>query len=117
MDWYQIKVSVETFTGLDMDALHVHIGILAQLATALILRRSVGSPWPWLIVLGAALANEWSDLTYEIWPDRDYQYSESVRDVWNTMLMPTLLLILSRWVPHLLVTPVARGEERPETDA
>ena len=112
MDWYQVKVSLETFTGLDMDALHVHVGVLAQIGMALALRRTLASPWPWLFVLIAALANEWYDLAYETWPDpeRERQLMESVRDVWNTMLVPTLLMILCRFVPGLFVRPVPPGE-------
>jgi hypothetical protein len=107
MDWYQVKESVEAFTGLDMDALHVHVGVLAQIAVALALRRSLASPWPWLIVLAAAIANEYYDLAYETWPDpeRERQLMEGVRDIWNTMLLPTVLLILCRFAPHLFVRP------------
>lgn len=107
MDWYQIKESVELFTGLDMDALHVHVGVLAQIGVALVLRRSLASPWPWLIVLAAALANEAYDLAYETWPDpeRARQFEEGIRDVWNTMLLPTLLMILCRFAPQLFVRP------------
>jgi hypothetical protein len=105
MDWYDIKLTIEVFTGLHEDALHVHVGIISQLLMALVLRRSVASPWPWLLLFAAAGANEWFDLNYEIWPpdERDRQYQESIRDVWNTMLLPTLLLLLSRWAPGLLV--------------
>jgi hypothetical protein len=114
MDWYQLKESVEHFTRLDMDALHVHVGILAQIGVALLLRRTLASPWPWLAVLAAAVANEWYDLNYEIWPEaeRERQYMESVRDIWNTMLIPTLLLLLCRFAPRLFVRP-APAEETP----
>ena len=115
MDWFQVKQSLVLFTGLDMDALHVHVGILAQVGIALMMRRSLASPWPWLIVLAAALTNEYYDLTYEIWPpdDRERQYLESVRDVWNTMLMPTLLLLLCRFAPRLFVRPQPAEEPAP----
>ena len=112
MDWWLMKAWVEETTGLNMDALHVHAGILAQLFFALILRRSIGSVWPWLLLLAAQIGNEWWDLTYEIWPTRDKQWAESIRDTWNTMLLPTLLLVLSRYAPGLLVR-----KERPQADA
>jgi hypothetical protein len=102
MDWYQVKHGISIFTGLHMDALHVHVGVLAQLLAAAVLRRSVASPWPWLLLLTATAANEWFDLAYEIWPDRDDQIAESVRDGWNTMLLPTVLLLTARIVPTLL---------------
>ena len=110
MDWYQIKVSIVSFTGLDMDALHVHAGVMGQLAAAAILRRPVRSPWPWLLVLLAAVANEWWDLAYDIWPNRDDQYAESLRDLWNTMLLPTLLLIACRYALALLIGSPDRSD-------
>ncbi len=109
MDWWQMKYWVEQSTGLHMDALHVHAGVLAQLLLALVLRRSLASVWPWLLVLAAAVANEWWDLTYEIWPTRDEQWAESVRDTWNTMLLPTVLLILSRFAPGVLARKPKSG--------
>ena len=111
MDWFQLKQSISIFTGLHMDALHVHVGVIAQLLTAAAMRRSVASPWPWLLLLLAVLANEGFDLAYEVWPNRDGQIAESVRDSWNTMLLPTLLLLASRLAPRLLVRPPAEGSE------
>ena len=108
MDWYAAKEWVESATGLHMDALHVHAGLICQLLAALVVRRSLASPLPWLIVLAAALANEAYDLAYDPWPDRDLlpnrdsQYAESVKDIWNTMLLPTLLLLVARFHPGVL---------------
>ena len=117
MDWYDIKESVEIFTGLSMDALHVHVGVLAQIAIALVLRRSLASPWPWLAVLAAALANEWSDLSYSVWPDREWQYRESFRDVWNTMLLPTVLIILANIWPGMARSRPELPEVAPDEAA
>lgn len=103
MDWHQLKLWLETASGLNMDALHVHGGLILLLAAALVLRRPLRSPWPWLALLAAELANEYYDYHYEVWPTRDAQFAESVKDVWNTMLVPTLLLVVARWFPALLV--------------
>ena len=102
MSWYELKESLSLASGLSMDALHVHAGVIGQLALAFLLRRTLASPLPWLAVLAAAIANEWSDLSFDAWPNRQVQYDESLRDVWNTMLMPTLLLIIARFAPHLV---------------
>jgi hypothetical protein len=101
MDWYDVKQYAEQLLGLDMDALHVYAGVLGQILAALVLRRSLASPWPWLAVLIATVANEWFDLGYEVWPNREMQYAASFRDLWNTMLLPTLLLVLTRLTPGL----------------
>jgi hypothetical protein len=103
VDWHQLKLWLETASGLNMDALHVHAGILLLVAAALVLRRPLSSPWPWLVVLAAELANEYYDLRFEIWPTRGQQFAEGAKDVWNTMLLPTALLIAARWFPALLV--------------
>ena len=103
MDWHHLKDWAEHASGLNMDALHVYAGVLLQIGAALALRRSLKSPWPWLVVLAAEFGNEVYDYTYEVWPDRDIQFAEGVRDMWNTMAMPTLILLLARYAPRLLV--------------
>ena len=114
MDWYQLKLEVVRATGLHMDALHVHIGVLAQILTALVLRVRLSSLAPWLLLLAAVGANEWFDLSYDVWPDRELQYGESVKDVWNTMLLPTLLMALARWWPGLFAArPAAAPDPEP----
>lgn len=103
MDWHHIKDAIEQFTGLDMDSLHVHAGVMGQMAAALLLRKPLRSPIPWLLILAAAIANEVYDYTYETaaWTDRDDQLNIGFRDIWNTMLLPTLILIAARFHPRL----------------
>lgn len=103
MDWHVFKEWLEQASGLDMDALHVHAGVLLQILAALLLRRPLRSPLPWLAVLAAIFANEVYDYRYEVWPDRGVQLAEGARDTWNTMLLPTLILLVARFYPKLLV--------------
>lgn len=63
MDWFEIKNWLELSTGLPRDSLHVYAGVGVQLFVALIFRRSIASPVPWLFVAFAALANEYYDYT------------------------------------------------------
>jgi hypothetical protein len=101
MDWHFLKLWLEQWSGLDMDSLHVHAGVLLQIAAALLLRRPLRSPTPWLVVLAAIVANEMYDYRYETWPDRDMQMAGGIRDAWNTMLLPTIILLLARYRPTL----------------
>jgi hypothetical protein len=110
VDWHHIKDWAEHASGLDMDALHVHAGLLLQIAAAFVLRRPLRSPWPWLALLATEFANEVYDYTYEVWPDRDIQFAEGLRDMWNTMALPTLILLLARYAPGLIVGRPARPE-------
>jgi ABC-type dipeptide/oligopeptide/nickel transport system permease component len=111
MDWFELKQWLSLSTGLGMDALHVHAGVLVQILAALLLRRRLSSPIPWLIVLVLVLLNEWYDYDYEIWPDRGMQRAEGFRDAWNTLLLPTLILLLARFAPRLF------GERDSAADA
>ena len=117
LDWHGIKQWISGTSGLDMDSLHIHIGVLAQVAVAFVLRRRLSSMWPWLAVAAAVLANEAYDFHYETWPTRSEQVMEGVKDLWNTMLLPTVLLLLARFAPGLFgAAPSAdageTGEER-----
>ena len=79
-----------------MDALHVVLGVLLQLAGAALFRRTLADWSPWLFVAGLLLINEAHDLWVEQWPERGMQYGEGAKDVLLTLLVPTLLLWLAR---------------------
>jgi hypothetical protein len=103
VDWHHIKEWLTHAIGLNQDALHVYSGVFLQIGAAILLRKSLKSPWPWLAVAGVEFANEVYDYTYEVWPNRDIQLAEGLRDMWNTMVLPTLLLVLARYAPRLIV--------------
>jgi hypothetical protein len=110
MDWYQVKLAALEATGLSRDALHIVFGISGHFLLAMALRRSLASPLPWSGVLAAEALNEWWDLHYEVWLDRP-MWPESIHDLWVTMLVPTLLLIVARYFPGLLVGKPTKEEE------
>lgn len=86
-------------TGLAKDALHVHVGLLVSLGSALLLRWPLRSWKPWLAALAVALLGE-------AWDVRD-RWVAGMRaapmghwhDIWNTMLWPSALLLLARFTP------------------
>lgn len=103
MQWYKIKSFLEYSTGFTMDAIHVLVGVCLLLLFAAILRRGVRHLLPWLLVLAMELANEWNDLHVETWPDRPRQYGEGFKDILLTMALPTLLVLVARYWPRVLV--------------
>jgi hypothetical protein len=64
-------------------------------------------------VLLATVANEWFDLAYEIWPSREEQWGETRKDLISTMILPSLLLLLSRFAPRIF----QRGRQAAAADA
>ncbi len=105
MNWLEIKIWLEATSGLDRDALHIYGAVGIQLLFALFFKRSLASLWPWLFAFAAALANEYVDFqqagtneaSIAIYKD------ESIHDLWNTMLLPTGLLLIARFWPKWLV--------------
>jgi hypothetical protein len=102
LDWFNFKVFLERTFAFSHDSLHVVAGVLLQLILAALLRVSLASPWPWLIVLALELANEWNDIAVEAWPDPAMQIGEGAKDLLLTMALPTVLLVIARRWPGLL---------------
>lgn len=85
-----------------MDSLHVMVGVVLQLCGAALCGRGLADARPWLLVLGLELANEANDLWVERWPNPGQQYGEGFKDILETMILPTLLLLVARRWPRLL---------------
>lgn len=106
MDWQHIKDVIALWTGLERDALHIYAALLVQVGSTLILRRSLAHWGPWACVLALAMGNElldmFSDRLVESW-----EIGAGLHDLWNTMLLPSLLLLLARFAPALLAGPAS----------
>ena len=101
LGWYQVKLFIEHASGISMDALHILVGFMLFLLAALVLKRTVADFLPWLATLVLQIGNEAYDLAIEIWPDPGSQIGEGAKDVMLTMALPTLLVVVARWRPHL----------------
>lgn len=108
MDWEQVKSTISIWTELERDALHIYAAILLQIGSAALLRRNLASPIPWLAVLAAALLNEVLDI-YRDGLFEPWERATSLHDLWNTMLVPTILALVVRFAPRL-VTRSPRSE-------
>jgi hypothetical protein len=110
MDWYSIKLAVVDQTDLSRDALHIFFGLAGQVLVALVIRRSLAHPVPWLAVLVFEVANEAYDLAREEWTDRE-MWPGTLRDLLVTMAVPTILLLLTRYAPSLFAR-AGKGKRR-----
>lgn len=118
MDWFEIKNWLEMTTGLDRDSLHIYGAIGIQLLTAMIVRRPLASIWPWSAALTATLTNEYIDLSqFNSWSETPDFFRDAVlQDIWNSMLLPTVLLLLARYFPRILVSQALEIADSKEQD-
>lgn len=97
MDYTGLKDLIEHYSGLERDALHIHLALLIYILVAVLFRRSRHSLVPWLAVFGVALANE----AHDLWLDQSggpaWMMGESLKDLWNTMMWPTVLMLVGRY--------------------
>ena len=115
----EMKELIERYTGLERDALHIHAALLVYILAMAIFRQTRRSRIPWLVVLVAEVANEANDLTIN-WADGpEWALSASFKDLWNTMLWPTVLLFVGRYTnwfrsKHELAPRVVEPEDAAE---
>jgi hypothetical protein len=110
-----LKTELSELVGLSKDALHVHLGLLVFLLAMVIFRRSAASLLPWTCVLVLQLANEAVDTLHWHQGVLDFDLGDSFKDIINTMLWPTLILLLARFTGLL-----KRGSDSgngPDVDA
>ncbi|HEX8623479.1 MAG TPA: hypothetical protein VF782_00220 [Allosphingosinicella sp.] len=113
MDWQEVKETIAVWTELDRDALHIYAALLVQVGAALLVRRRVSHWLPWIAVLAFAVGNEWLD-TYADGLAEQWELDAGLHDLWNTMLLPTLLLLFVRFAPRVFTPPPA---QEPVTQA
>jgi hypothetical protein len=104
-------------TGLAKDALHVYAGMVLFLGVRMIWRRRGGWLLGWLVALAAALIVEWLDVQTELTENNLRPDTEHIKDIWNTMFWPTVLLLVGPWLqPKGISSEVEtrHGSEIPE---
>lgn len=91
-----LKQGLVDTTGLSRDALHIHVGLLIMVIGFVFLgsfRRVVGV---WLLVLAIAIVNELFDLHAWYGWTGGFNWLDSIHDLINTMLWPSVLLLAAR---------------------
>lgn len=108
-----LKILIEAYTGLERDALHIHVALILYFLAMLVCRRS---RFPWIVVLLFELANEALDLNRQHLNGMPLDWHESAKDLWNTMLWPTVLLLVGRYTDLFQHRPHHR-HAKPEEKA
>ena len=98
-EFQQAKMWLAETLHLGKDALHVYVALLVFFGACLLFRWKAWQWNPWLCVLGIALAGEVWDLGDSFVGGARLDFAASLKDLWNTLLVPTLLVLLARYSP------------------
>ncbi len=101
------KLALSSATGLSKDALHVYVALAVMLATAVLLRKSLGSALPWLSVVLVAIIGELFDWHDDLASLGVWDWRASLHDLLNTVFWPSVILLLVRggWLSGGLGSP------------
>ncbi len=88
-----IKDVIRDLTGLPDPVLHVLIGLAIFFLSALVLRKSLRSWWPFLVVAALQGINELADMAGDIVRYNDVDVRGTVGDTVLTLLIPWLIVI------------------------
>jgi hypothetical protein len=108
-----LKLQLIEATGLGRDALHVYAGLAMFIGVRLVWRWRGGWVLAWLAALAVALGVEWLDIKAYGQVGTPQPEPENWHDIWNTMVWPTVLLLVGRWLqprPKAETKPEASGE-------
>jgi hypothetical protein len=112
-DFQRTKMFLIDHTGLATDALHIYVALILFIGSCLLFGWKAWQWKPWLLVLMAAIAGEVWDIR-NIIPENDpVRPWSNWQDIWNTMLLPTALLLCSRFTKIFAGTPPKPSGDQP----
>lgn len=116
----QLKLDIIDTAGLAKDAMHVHIGLLVFVAVRLLWRWRGGWVIAWLAALAVAGTGEWLDYLGNLDATPTPSDPEHWHDIWNTMLWPTIFLVIGRWLhprpkPKIVTATTDDAEDSSES--
>ncbi len=91
------KIILITLSGLSKDALHIYIALGVYLGSCLIFGWKARQWRPWLLVLFVAIMGEVWDILWNLELSQTPDLWANWHDIWNALLIPTALLVLSRY--------------------
>ena len=93
----EMKTLIVDHVGLAKDALHVYVALIVFLVACRVFRWPASSWKPWLVVLAVALLGEVLDLRNSLAKGYTVRLDYHWTDIWNTMLVPTILVLVARF--------------------
>ncbi len=103
-----LKELLIALSGLSKDALHIYIAMGLYLGSCLIFGWKARQWRPWLLVLSVAIIGEAWDILRSLELAQRVDLWGNWKDIWNALLIPTALLVLSRYSTIFAKYPPAR---------
>ena len=94
--WSSTKDRIEAVVPIDNVLLHIAVGMMIYWIVARIIKGPRATLGAWLLVLVAALANEFVDLMVERWPNLREQLWQGTADIFWTLALPSVALFITR---------------------
>ncbi len=92
-----IKLTIVAATELSRDALHIYVGLGVFLVAAIVLRKTLRSAIPLLVVFVVAISGELFDMRDDMVNFGHWRWGASLHDLINTLFWPAVLLLLARY--------------------
>lgn len=93
----QAKSAIVEHVHLEKDALHIYVALIVFIGSCLLFKWKASQWKPWLVVLACALAGEAWDIRDRIVYHAQQEFSANWKDVWNTMITPSVLMLAARF--------------------
>ena len=114
MMFHYAKAAIVDLTDFSKDTLHVYVALVVFLGSCWIFRWRPAQWKPWLLVLFLVLLGEVWDIQYSLADDDPIHIWRNGKDVLNTMIPPSLLLLATRYTR---IFGNSRGRDLPEVDS
>ena len=93
----QTKLMIVDHLHLAKDALHIYVALIVFFGSCVCFKWKAKQWKPWFAVLAAALLGEAWDIRDSLTYGTPLALAGNWKDIWNTMLVPTVLMLLSRY--------------------
>lgn len=103
----QYKLYLVEHLHLAKDALHIYVGLAVFLGACVLFRWNARQWKPWLLVLLVALVGEALDIRDRIGAFQRVVTWENLKDIINTVAIPTVLLLTARYTDFFTRGPQA----------
>lgn len=111
LDWQDSKSALVEHANLSRDALHIYFALAIFLAACWLFKWRPSSWKPWLLLLAVQSTNELFDMFASLQDDGVIWIWANIKDMVNTMIGPTVLLLAARYLKVFTAEPAPHKDK------